>query len=205
MSLVAVVQRANDNWSPEHRAPTPAGLGGLRPQMPGLGSCIRHSVNRAQNHERRCMMHHVSCPFDNMHFAAANMSMQPFSHSLEHDEITRPGNDRDRPVHAGGVYAKLPGPRILSHPRRGVATFRSRHRLRGLGAVERLDGGTLQLNNPHFSVMSAAGPNSLSVLNGAAGLVWHKGELAIAKAAAAVGVPFTLATGSMTAMEKVDR
>lgn len=38
---------------------------------------------------------------------------------------------------------------------------------------------------------------------GAAGLVWHEGELAIAKAAAAAGIPFTLATGSMTAMEKV--
>ena len=38
---------------------------------------------------------------------------------------------------------------------------------------------------------------------GAAGLVWHEGELAIAKAAAAADVPFTLATGSMTSMEKV--
>ena len=38
---------------------------------------------------------------------------------------------------------------------------------------------------------------------GAAGLVWFEGELAIAKAAAAADIPFTLATGSMTAMEKV--
>ncbi|PZU83907.1 MAG: alpha-hydroxy-acid oxidizing enzyme [Shinella sp.] len=40
---------------------------------------------------------------------------------------------------------------------------------------------------------------------GAAGLVWHEGELAMARAAAAAGVPFTLASGSMTAMEKIVR
>lgn len=38
---------------------------------------------------------------------------------------------------------------------------------------------------------------------GSAGLGWYKGELALARAAAAAGVPFTLATGSMTAMERV--
>jgi isopentenyl diphosphate isomerase/L-lactate dehydrogenase-like FMN-dependent dehydrogenase len=38
---------------------------------------------------------------------------------------------------------------------------------------------------------------------GLAGLWWHEGELALARAAAAAGIPFTLATGSMTAMEKV--
>lgn len=38
---------------------------------------------------------------------------------------------------------------------------------------------------------------------GAAGLLWHQGEVAIARAAAAAGVPFTLSTGSMTAMETV--
>ncbi|HSQ02968.1 MAG TPA: alpha-hydroxy acid oxidase, partial [Burkholderiales bacterium] len=38
---------------------------------------------------------------------------------------------------------------------------------------------------------------------GTAGLLWHEGELALARAAAAADVPFTLATGSMTAMEKV--
>jgi (S)-mandelate dehydrogenase len=40
---------------------------------------------------------------------------------------------------------------------------------------------------------------------GAAGLVWYEGELAIARAAAAAKVPFTLATGSMTSMEKIAR
>lgn len=38
---------------------------------------------------------------------------------------------------------------------------------------------------------------------GIAGLLWHEGEIALARAAAGAGIPFTLATGSMTAMEKV--
>jgi (S)-mandelate dehydrogenase len=38
---------------------------------------------------------------------------------------------------------------------------------------------------------------------GVAGLCWYQGELQLAKAAAAKGVPFTLATGSITAMEKI--
>lgn len=38
---------------------------------------------------------------------------------------------------------------------------------------------------------------------GAAGIMWHEGEVALARAAAAAGIPFTLATGSMTPMEKV--
>src|SRR3954468_9134140 len=38
---------------------------------------------------------------------------------------------------------------------------------------------------------------------GAAGLVWHKGEMALARGAAAAKVPFTLATRSMSAMEDI--
>ena len=38
---------------------------------------------------------------------------------------------------------------------------------------------------------------------GTAGLTWYEGEIALARAARDAGVPFTLATGSMTAMEKV--
>lgn len=38
---------------------------------------------------------------------------------------------------------------------------------------------------------------------GAAGLVWHEGELALARAAAAAGVPFTNATGSLTSLERI--
>ncbi|MDP2707327.1 MAG: alpha-hydroxy acid oxidase, partial [Burkholderiales bacterium] len=35
------------------------------------------------------------------------------------------------------------------------------------------------------------------------GLMWYEGEIALARAAAAAGLPFTLATGSMTAMETI--
>ena len=38
---------------------------------------------------------------------------------------------------------------------------------------------------------------------GAAGLCWFEGELQLAKAAAKSGVPFSMATGSITAMEKI--
>jgi isopentenyl diphosphate isomerase/L-lactate dehydrogenase-like FMN-dependent dehydrogenase len=38
---------------------------------------------------------------------------------------------------------------------------------------------------------------------GSGGLMWYEGELAQARAAAAAGIPFTVATGSMIAMERV--
>ncbi len=38
---------------------------------------------------------------------------------------------------------------------------------------------------------------------GTAGLMWYEGELALARAARAAGIPFTLATGSITSMERV--
>ena len=38
---------------------------------------------------------------------------------------------------------------------------------------------------------------------GAAGLVWYQGELELARAAAAAGVPFTVATNAMTSMETI--
>lgn len=38
---------------------------------------------------------------------------------------------------------------------------------------------------------------------GIAGLLWHEGEIALARAARAADIPFTLATGSITAMERV--
>ncbi len=38
---------------------------------------------------------------------------------------------------------------------------------------------------------------------GAAGIMWHDGEIALARAAAAAGIPFTLATASMTTMERI--
>jgi len=38
---------------------------------------------------------------------------------------------------------------------------------------------------------------------GAAGMMWYRGELELARAAKAAGVPFSLATGSITSMEEV--
>lgn len=38
---------------------------------------------------------------------------------------------------------------------------------------------------------------------GAAGLMWHNGEIALAKAAASAGVPFTLSTASLTSIERI--
>jgi isopentenyl diphosphate isomerase/L-lactate dehydrogenase-like FMN-dependent dehydrogenase len=38
---------------------------------------------------------------------------------------------------------------------------------------------------------------------GTAGLMWYRGEIELARAAAKAGIPFTLATGSLTAMETV--
>ena len=38
---------------------------------------------------------------------------------------------------------------------------------------------------------------------GSAGLAWYQGEIALARAAAEAGIPFTLATGSMTSLERV--
>jgi isopentenyl diphosphate isomerase/L-lactate dehydrogenase-like FMN-dependent dehydrogenase len=38
---------------------------------------------------------------------------------------------------------------------------------------------------------------------GTAGLMWYRGEIELARAAAEAGIPFTLSTGSLTAMERV--
>src|SRR6201991_3746044 len=38
---------------------------------------------------------------------------------------------------------------------------------------------------------------------GSAGLMWYRGEVELAKAAAAAGIPFTLATGALTSMEEL--
>ncbi len=40
---------------------------------------------------------------------------------------------------------------------------------------------------------------------GSSGLMWYRGEVELAKAAAAAGIPFTLATGALTSMEEVTR
>src|ERR1700752_2791138 len=38
---------------------------------------------------------------------------------------------------------------------------------------------------------------------GAAGMMWYQGELELARAAKDAGIPFSLATGSITSMEKI--
>ena len=38
---------------------------------------------------------------------------------------------------------------------------------------------------------------------GSTGLAWYEGEIALARAAASYGIPFTLAAGSMTALERL--
>jgi len=40
---------------------------------------------------------------------------------------------------------------------------------------------------------------------GSAGLMWYQGELELAKAAAAAGIPFTLATGALTSLEEITK
>jgi isopentenyl diphosphate isomerase/L-lactate dehydrogenase-like FMN-dependent dehydrogenase len=40
---------------------------------------------------------------------------------------------------------------------------------------------------------------------GSSGLMWYRGEVELAKAAAAAGIPFTLATGALTSMEELTR
>lgn len=40
---------------------------------------------------------------------------------------------------------------------------------------------------------------------GSAGLMWYQGELELARAAAAAGIPFTLATGALTSLEDVTK
>jgi isopentenyl diphosphate isomerase/L-lactate dehydrogenase-like FMN-dependent dehydrogenase len=69
--------------------------------------------------------------------------------------------------------------------------------------------------NPHALVDTSNRSQAITLLGkrqkmpiviaptGSAGLGWHEGEIALARAARDAGIPFTLATGSMTALEKV--
>jgi isopentenyl diphosphate isomerase/L-lactate dehydrogenase-like FMN-dependent dehydrogenase len=59
----------------------------------------------------------------------------------------------------------------------------------------------VQLDSEIFGKPSAL-PMAIAP-TGTAGLAWYEGEFELAKAAAAAGVPFTLATGSNTPMEKL--
>jgi (S)-mandelate dehydrogenase len=79
-----------------------------------------------------------------------------------------------------------------------AAFERLKLRNRVLVDVSKVDLGTTLFGKPAELPLAIAP-------TGIAGLCWYEGELELAKAAAAAGVPFTLATGSNTAMEKVAR
>ncbi len=69
--------------------------------------------------------------------------------------------------------------------------------------------------NPHMLVDTSARSQAITLFGkaqkmpivvaptGSAGLAWYEGEIALARAAKAAGIPFTLATGSMTSLERV--
>jgi L-lactate dehydrogenase (cytochrome)/(S)-mandelate dehydrogenase len=58
--------------------------------------------------------------------------------------------------------------------------------------------------NPRVTLFGKTHDMPLAIApTGTAGLLWYEGEIALARAARAAGIPFALATGSMTAMEKV--
>ncbi|MBN8909501.1 MAG: alpha-hydroxy-acid oxidizing protein, partial [Rhodospirillales bacterium] len=64
--------------------------------------------------------------------------------------------------------------------------------------VSSRDLGTTLLGGP-ASMPLAIAPT------GAAGLMWYRGEIELARAAAEAKVPFTMATGSMTALDELAR
>ena len=56
----------------------------------------------------------------------------------------------------------------------------------------------------HAKLFGQEHPLPLAIApTGSAGLMWHEGEIALARAAKAAGIPFTLSTSSLTAMERV--
>lgn len=59
-----------------------------------------------------------------------------------------------------------------------------------------------------LSTTLLGGPASMPLAiapTGAAGLMWYRGEVELARAAAAAKIPFTMATGSMTALDELAR
>lgn len=87
----------------------------------------------------------------------------------------------------------------------GLAVVRNRDAFARVGLVPRIlrdvtgrSAGSSLMGQP------AAMPVAIAP-TGSAGLVWFQGELALAKAAAGAGVPFTLATNAMTSMETIAR
>lgn len=82
----------------------------------------------------------------------------------------------------------------LRHNREVLERIRFRPRVL-VGVSQRRQGITL-FGKPHAMPLVIAP-------TGTAGLMWYRGEIALARAAAQAGIPFTLATGSLTAMETV--
>ena len=82
----------------------------------------------------------------------------------------------------------------LRNNRAGFERIKLRHR--ALVNVSGRSMATMLFGKP-VSMPMAIAPT------GAAGLCWHEGELELAKAAAKAKIPFTLATGAMTSMEKI--
>ncbi len=82
----------------------------------------------------------------------------------------------------------------VAHDRAAIA--RIKLRLRALVDVSGRSMATTLFGKP-VSMPMAIAPT------GAAGLCWHEGELELAKAAAKAKIPFSLATGAMTSMEKI--
>jgi isopentenyl diphosphate isomerase/L-lactate dehydrogenase-like FMN-dependent dehydrogenase len=80
--------------------------------------------------------------------------------------------------------------------RNRAAFERVTFRPRVLRNVERVDPATTLLGTP-ASFPLAVGPT------GAAGLVWYQGDLALAKAAARIGVPFTVSSASTMDIDQI--
>ena len=84
----------------------------------------------------------------------------------------------------------------------GVALANNRRRSSACGSTP----GTWSTSANDMSTEIFGAPVALPIAiapTAVAGLMWHQGELALAKAAAATGIPFTLATGSLTPMETI--
>jgi isopentenyl diphosphate isomerase/L-lactate dehydrogenase-like FMN-dependent dehydrogenase len=83
-----------------------------------------------------------------------------------------------------------------------------RHNRAAIEAIKLRPRAPVDVSARNSSTTLFGGPMAMPLAiapTGSAGLVWHEGELELARAAAKAGVPFTLATGSMTSIEKIAR
>lgn len=85
----------------------------------------------------------------------------------------------------------------------GVALAHNASSFRGIKLLNRV---LVDISDIRLETEILGAPSALPLViapTGIAGLCWYEGELELAKAAAKAGVPFTLATGSNTSMEKI--